>query len=97
MQRFIVNEPVIIAMAVLIPLLFASECCANMCTEVSQYMCACMCTDITSGRYARLRGARLTRACAPTPPPPPRAQSCNNALGVAVAMPITFFKRMKRA
>ena len=33
-QRFIVNEPVIIAMAVLIPLLFASECCANMCTEV---------------------------------------------------------------
>ena len=37
-QRFIVNEPVIIAMAVLIPLLFASECCANMCTEVSQYM-----------------------------------------------------------
>ena len=37
-QRFVVNEPVLIAMAVLIPLLFASECCANMCTEVSQYM-----------------------------------------------------------
>ena len=33
-----INEPVIIAMAVLIPLLFASECCANMCTEVSQRM-----------------------------------------------------------
>ena len=42
-QRFIVNEPVIIAMAVLIPLLFASECCANMCTEVSQYMHMHMC------------------------------------------------------
>ena len=41
-----------------------------------------------------MRGARLTRACAPVLPP---AQSCNNALGVAVAMLITFFKRMKRA
>ena len=55
MQRFVVNEPVLIAMAVLIPLLFATECCANLCTE-----------------------------------------SCNSVLGVAVAMMITFFKRMKR-
>ena len=39
----------------MIPLLFATECCANMCTE-----------------------------------------SCNNALGVAIAIVITFFKRMKR-
>ena len=39
----------------MIPLLFATECCANMCTE-----------------------------------------SCNNALGVAIAIVIAFFKRMKR-
>ena len=47
-QRFVVNEPVLIAMAVLIPLLFASECCANMCTEVSQSMdmCACACACV---------------------------------------------------
>jgi hypothetical protein len=55
MQRFVINEPVIIATAVLLPLLFATECCANMCTE-----------------------------------------SCNNALGIAIAVMITFFKRMKR-
>ena len=55
MQRFIVNEPVLIGMSVLIPMLFATECCANLCTE-----------------------------------------SCNNALGVGVAVVITFFKRLKR-
>ena len=53
MQRFIVNEPVLIGMSVLIPMLFATECCANLCTE-----------------------------------------SCNNVLGVAVAMCITCVKRM---
>ena len=56
MQRFAVNEPFLIVMSVVIPLLFATECCANMCTE-----------------------------------------SCNNFLGVAVAMLITFMKRMRRA
>ena len=54
-QRFVVNEPVLILVGVLVPLLFATECCANMCTE-----------------------------------------SCNNVLGVAVAMLITFMKRVKR-
>ena len=33
MQRFVVNEPVIILIGVLLPMLFATECCANMCTE----------------------------------------------------------------
>ena len=56
MQRFAVNEPFLILIGVLLPLLFATECCANLCTE-----------------------------------------SCNNALGVAVAMCITFLKRMRRA
>ena len=56
MQRFVVNEPFIIILGVLIPMLFATEFCANMCTE-----------------------------------------SCNNVLGVAVAMCITFLKRMRRA
>ena len=55
MQRFVVNEPAIILVGVLVPLLFATECCANLCTE-----------------------------------------SCNNVLGVFVAMLITFFKRMRR-
>jgi len=55
MQRFLINEPILIFFSVMIPLLFATECCANLCTE-----------------------------------------SCNNVLGVAVAVVITFFKRMKR-
>ena len=55
MQRFVINEPILIFFSVMIPLLFATECCANLCTE-----------------------------------------SCNNVLGVAVAVLITFFKRMKR-
>ena len=55
LQRFAVNEPAIIIVSVLIPLLFATECCANLCTE-----------------------------------------SCNNVLGVFVAMLITFLKRMRR-
>jgi len=55
MQRFVVNEPFIILIGVLLPILFASEFCANMCTE-----------------------------------------SCNNVLGVALAMCITFLKRMRR-
>ena len=60
----------------------------------------CMCTKARGEPFESypaasvMRGARLTRACAPVLPP---AQSCNNALGVAVAMLITFFKRMKRA
>ena len=53
---------------------------------------------IVSGSHASLTAVTkrgwLTRACAPVLPP---AQSCNNVLGVAVAMLITFFKRMKRA
>ena len=32
-QRFVVNEPVIILIGVLVPILFATECCANLCTE----------------------------------------------------------------
>ena len=39
----------------MIPMLFATECCANLCTE-----------------------------------------SCNNVLGVAVAMCITFMRRMRK-
>jgi len=54
-QRFVVNEPMIILVGVLLPILFATECCANLCTE-----------------------------------------SCNNAIGVGIAMCITFLKRMKR-
>ena len=56
MQRFAVNEPALIGVGVMMPMLFATECCANLCTE-----------------------------------------SANNVLGVAVAMLITFFKRMRRA
>ena len=33
MQRFVVNEPFIITLGVLIPMLFATEFCANLCTE----------------------------------------------------------------
>ena len=65
----------------------------HMCTEargapIESYPAA------THALTAMMRGARLTRPRAPVLPP---AQSCNNALGVAVAMLITFFKRMKRA
>ena len=33
LQRFVVNEPAIILVGVMVPLLFATECCANLCTE----------------------------------------------------------------
>ena len=33
MQRFVINEPLIILISVLLPMLFATECCANLCTE----------------------------------------------------------------
>ena len=33
MQRFLVQEPFIIAFGFALPLLFATECCANLCTE----------------------------------------------------------------
>jgi len=55
MQRFVINEPVIIFIGVLLPMIFATECCANLCTE-----------------------------------------SFNNLLGVAVAVCITFLKRLRR-
>ena len=55
LQRFVAMEPIIILFGALVPMLFASEACANLCTE-----------------------------------------SCNNALGVGVAVVITFFKRLKR-
>ena len=55
LQRFVLNEPIIILVSVLLPMLLATECCANMCTE-----------------------------------------SCNNVLGVAVAMLMTFLRRMRR-
>ena len=54
-QRFLVNEPFIILLGVLTPMLFATECCANLCTE-----------------------------------------TCNNALGVGVAVCITVLKRLRR-
>ena len=32
-QRFVAMEPIIIIVGVMLPMLFATECCANMCTE----------------------------------------------------------------
>ena len=54
-QRSIAMEPLIILIGVLLPMLFATEFCANACTE-----------------------------------------SCNNVLGVGLAVVITFLKRLKR-
>ena len=59
---------------VLLPMLFATECCANMCARAISL---------------NLHQPRRTSPCRCT-------ESCNNMMGIAVAMCITFLKRLRR-